>query len=102
MAFAMFFFLSLAFAKRYTKFVAIRAAPLEIAGRGYLPTDLELIRSIGPVCGHLSVLVLCLYINSPDVRPALPDPGGPLAALPGLLLLDLPDLVPRLPRATRR
>jgi 4-hydroxybenzoate polyprenyltransferase len=68
MAFSMFFFLSLAFAKRYTELLANRGSAMEIAGRGYLAADLELIRSTGPACGHLSVLVLCLYINSLDVR----------------------------------
>jgi 4-hydroxybenzoate polyprenyltransferase/phosphoserine phosphatase len=69
LAFSMFFFLSLAFAKRYMELVANRGALWKLAGRDYRPGDLELIRAMGPVCGQLSVLVLCLYISSPDVRP---------------------------------
>ena len=76
MAFALFFFLSLAFAKRYTELVASQKVAGKIAGRGYMPSDLELIRSMGPACGYLSLLVLCLYINSPDVRQLYRWPEG--------------------------
>jgi 4-hydroxybenzoate polyprenyltransferase/phosphoserine phosphatase len=69
LAFSMFFFLSLAFVKRYSELIAKAglspSTPIE--GRGYTPIDLELIQSIGPAMGGLSVLVMCLYINSPDV-----------------------------------
>jgi 4-hydroxybenzoate polyprenyltransferase len=68
MAFSMFFFLSLAFAKRYTELTAAEDSCEKIPGRGYWPMDLELIRSVGPTSGYLCVLVLCLYLNSPDVR----------------------------------
>lgn len=67
MAFSMFLFLSLAFAKRYTELILLKDREGLISGRGYLPNDLELIRSVGPASGCLCVLVLCLYINSPDV-----------------------------------
>jgi 4-hydroxybenzoate polyprenyltransferase/phosphoserine phosphatase len=68
MAFSMFFFLSLAFAKRYTELDATELAEGRISGRGYLAADIELVRSVGPTSGYLAALVLCLYINSPDVR----------------------------------
>ena len=67
-AFSMFFFLSLAFAKRYTEIEALPTADAHVANRGYRAPDLELIRAMGPACGLLSVLVFCLYINSPDIR----------------------------------
>jgi len=67
-AFSMFLFLSLAFAKRYTE-LSVAAGPLDmVPGRGYLAWDIEVIRSLGPTSGYLCVLVLCLYLNSPDVR----------------------------------
>jgi 4-hydroxybenzoate polyprenyltransferase len=68
MAFSMFFFLSLAFAKRYTE-LAKTGEDTQGTGRGrpYSKTDLEIFRSVGPTCGILSVLVLALYINSPAV-----------------------------------
>ncbi len=67
-AFSMFLFLSLAFAKRYTELSASAGSLDMIPGRGYLTSDIELIRSLGPTSGYLCVLVLCLYLNSPDVR----------------------------------
>ena len=70
LAFSMFFFLSLALVKRYTELRAI--TPIESgdfpSGRAYLPVDAELLRSVGPVSGYLSVLVLALYINSEAAR----------------------------------
>lgn len=68
MAFSLFFFLSLAFAKRYTELDSAGAAEGKLPGRGYLPEDIELIRTLGPTSGYISVLVACLYLNSPDVR----------------------------------
>lgn len=67
-AFSMFLFLCLAFAKRYTELTTIDGALDWIPGRGYRSSDIELIRSMGPTSGYLCVLVLCLYLNSPDVR----------------------------------
>ncbi|WP_165252399.1 UbiA family prenyltransferase [Paludisphaera soli] len=68
MAFSMFLFLSLAFAKRYAELTGASESGGKIAGRGYWPSDVDLIRSFGPISGYLCVLVFCLYLNSPDVR----------------------------------
>jgi 4-hydroxybenzoate polyprenyltransferase len=70
LAFSMFLFLSLAFAKRYTELSGL-AVGVEgrIQGRGYWARDLDLIRTLGPTSGSIAVLVLVLYVNqSPDVR----------------------------------
>ena len=67
--FSLFIFTSLAFLKRYVELR--RTAPAEgglIAGRGYSPQDAAIIRSVGPACGLLSVLVLGLYVQSPQVE----------------------------------
>ena len=40
---------------------------MQVRGRGYAVEDMELLRSIGPTSGYLSVLVLGLYINSKEV-----------------------------------
>src|SRR5205814_4717941 len=37
-------------------------------GRNYVLDDLEIIQSVGPTSGYLSVLVFCLYINSDTAR----------------------------------
>jgi hypothetical protein len=67
----MFFFLSLAFVKRYAE---LRLAGGEgevqdyLLARGYLMGDVDLLRSVGATSGYLAVAVLALYINSPEVH----------------------------------
>jgi 4-hydroxybenzoate polyprenyltransferase/phosphoserine phosphatase len=71
LAFSMFFFLSLAFVKRYAE---LRLAEGNgggkgfLAARGYQPGDLDLLRSIGAASGYVAVVVFALYINSPEVH----------------------------------
>jgi len=68
LAFSMFFFLSLAFVKRYADLDRYKAAPSGVMhGRNYGAEDLELFRSLGPTVGYLSVLVLAMYISSDRV-----------------------------------
>jgi 4-hydroxybenzoate polyprenyltransferase/phosphoserine phosphatase len=65
--FSVFLFLSLAFVKRFAELEALRRMQrLRAAGRGYHVEDLPLLQSLGTAAGYLSVLVLALYINSPD------------------------------------
>ena len=64
--FSLFFFVSLALLKRAIELEGITDGK-QIPGRGYLPNDLDIIRSIGPTSGLMSVLVFTLYINSPAV-----------------------------------
>jgi 4-hydroxybenzoate polyprenyltransferase/phosphoserine phosphatase len=85
LAFAVFFFLSLAFAKRYTELDSSRGELGKLAGRGYQVSDLEMIRSIGPTSGYLSVVVLCLYLNSPEMRILYSHPGRLWLLCPVLL-----------------
>jgi 4-hydroxybenzoate polyprenyltransferase len=69
LGFSIFIFLSLAFVKRYSELQMLKENGNAMASRrGYLVGDLELLRSLGPASGYLSVLVLALYINSPEVR----------------------------------
>jgi 4-hydroxybenzoate polyprenyltransferase len=66
--FSVFLFLSLAFVKRFAELEALRRmGRLRAAGRGYHVEDLPLLQSLGTAAGYLSVLVLALYINSPEV-----------------------------------
>ena len=68
LAFSVFFFLCLAFAKRYSELRELRTRKLHQAeGRGYLAEDFELLASLGAGSGFIAVLVLALYINSPEV-----------------------------------
>lgn len=77
LAFSMFFFLSLAFIKRYSE---IRDAgsdeALDGRGRGYRFGDAPLILSLGPASGYMSVLVLALYINSGSVSVLYRQPAA--------------------------
>ncbi len=63
-AFSIFFFLSLAFVKRFAELEGLRlrgAAPAN--GRGYIITDIEQLRSFGSASGYVSVFVLTQYIS---------------------------------------
>jgi 4-hydroxybenzoate polyprenyltransferase/phosphoserine phosphatase len=67
--FSVFLFLSLAFVKRYAELDALRRQQrLQAIGRGYHVEDLTVLQSLGTAAGYLSVLVLALYINSPDIQ----------------------------------
>ncbi|HLH75580.1 MAG TPA: UbiA family prenyltransferase [Candidatus Binataceae bacterium] len=65
MAFSMFFFLSLAFLKRYSEMRA--STTVADNRRGYGPADLEQIRLFGTVAAYVSTLVLALYVSGNDV-----------------------------------
>ena len=68
LAFAGFYFLSLAFVKRHAE---LHRRPNSVGtplpGRGYVPADLEHIAPAGIAGGYVAVLVFALYVNSPEV-----------------------------------
>lgn len=67
--FSIFLFLSLAFVKRYAELEALRRrGQLQAVGRSYEVPDLPILQSLGCASGYLSVLVLALYVNSPEVE----------------------------------
>jgi 4-hydroxybenzoate polyprenyltransferase len=74
LAFSLFFFLGLAFAKRYAELRRIAGADGR-SGRAYRSDDLGLLMMLGTTSAYLSVLVLCLYINSEAVGRQYPEPG---------------------------
>ncbi len=66
--FAIFIFLSLAIVKRYAELLSMRKqGQLTASGRGYQVEDLALLQSLGGSSGYISILVLALYVNSPDI-----------------------------------
>jgi 4-hydroxybenzoate polyprenyltransferase len=68
LAFSMFFFLSLALLKRFTELAALRQSNKRgPAGRGYVASDLELVAMLGIGSGFLAVLVMALYVKSPEL-----------------------------------
>jgi len=69
LAFSMFFFLSLAMAKRYSEL--LHASDLITggnSGRGYRTGDRELLLSLGVGSSFSAVVIFSLYVHSPEVR----------------------------------
>jgi 4-hydroxybenzoate polyprenyltransferase len=67
--FSIFLFLSLALVKRYAELDSmLRQGKLKAAGRGYLVEDLTILDTMGAAAGYMCVIILALYINSPDVE----------------------------------
>ncbi len=86
LAFSMFLFLSLAYLKRYAELEALRRSGGDWAsGRGYTVTDIELVRGLGIPAGYCAVMVLALYINSPEVRVLYQHPAVIWLICPALL-----------------
>jgi 4-hydroxybenzoate polyprenyltransferase len=76
LAFSMFFFLGLAFLKRYSELRRLADSnEQETPGRGYKPNDGEQIRTLGVSSGFMAVLVLALYLNSPAVEKLYTEPN---------------------------
>lgn len=69
LAFSMFIFLSLAVIKRYTElWQSKEGGNGKPAGRGYHADDLPMIGALGVAAGYSAVLVLALYVNSPQAK----------------------------------
>jgi 4-hydroxybenzoate polyprenyltransferase len=86
LAFSLFIFLSLAFAKRYSELAfTAECQGEELPRRAYQVGDLDLVLILGSSSGYLSVLVLCLYINS--------DLVSQLYQIPEMLWLLCPILL---------
>jgi len=68
LAFAIFFFLALAAVKRQAELVdGVATGTVTAHGRGYHVDDLPLVSQMAVSSGYVSVLVLALYLNSPNV-----------------------------------
>jgi len=86
LAFSLFVFLSLAFAKRFVEVSNVAArAETGIPGRGYLAADGAMIATLGAAAGYLSVLVFALYITSREVVVLYRSPAILWFAVPLLL-----------------
>lgn len=65
LAFSLFFFLNLAFLKRYVDVRRVAGAGgAAVGGRDYRVEDLPLLASMGLAAGYLAVVVLALYVQS--------------------------------------
>lgn len=92
-AFFLFLFLSLALLKRYDELAKTPPETDWTPGRDYCRADMPFISQCGVASGLISVLVLALYIHSPEVHPLYKRPEmlwllGPLLAY-GILKLWL-------------
>jgi len=76
LAFSMFFFLSLAMAKRYSEL--LHASDLVTSGnsgRGYCAADRELLLALGTGSSFAAVVILSLYVHSQEVRALYSSPA---------------------------
>jgi 4-hydroxybenzoate polyprenyltransferase len=65
--FSIFFFLSLAFVKRFAELESLRErGGASASGRSYHVSDIEQLRAFGSASGYVSVAVLTLYISNLD------------------------------------
>lgn len=69
LAFSGFVFLSLALAKRYSEMYTLhKLGRVQAQGRGYMTDDMPILQTMGVASGYLAVLVMALYINSPEIH----------------------------------
>jgi 4-hydroxybenzoate polyprenyltransferase/phosphoserine phosphatase len=90
-AFSIFFFLSLAFAKRFAELESLKSrseatATIAVKGRGYRLSDLEQLRSFGTASGYASVVVFALYIGNEVAKNLYPHYRRLWLLVPVLLL----------------
>jgi len=85
--FSIFFFLSLAFVKRFSELQAMREREATMMhGRGYGPGDLEQLRAFGTGVGCAAAVVLTLYINDPAAAALYRHPERLWLVVPVVLL----------------
>lgn len=85
--FSVFFFLSLAFVKRFSELEGLRASGKMVpSGRGYFVTDLEQLRALGTGAAYAAVVVMTLYINNPESKLLYSHPIRLWLVVPVLLL----------------
>lgn len=85
--FSIFFFLSLAFIKRFSEMENLRMrGGMSSSGRGYRVGDLEQIRAFGSSSAFAAVIVFTLYINNPMVSELYRHPDRLWLLTPILIL----------------
>ncbi len=83
--FSLFFFLGLAFQKRFAELRQWTDPDQPLNRRGYVKADIERVGQLGIAASYLAVLVLALYIQSPDVTSHYAQPRMLWWVLPCLL-----------------
>ncbi|PYP92088.1 MAG: UbiA family prenyltransferase [Candidatus Angelobacter sp. Gp1-AA117] len=83
LSFSLFFFLSLAMAKRYSELVhASELVERGQSGRGYIGKDRDVLMNLGIASGFSAVVIFSLYVHSPDLAPLYPNPRPLLLIAP--------------------
>jgi 4-hydroxybenzoate polyprenyltransferase/phosphoserine phosphatase len=87
LAFSMFLFFCLAVVKRLSEVTRhVKDGRTDkISGRGYLPEDIDMLRGMAAASGYMAVLVLALYVNSPELLPLYRHPDALWVLCPILL-----------------
>jgi 4-hydroxybenzoate polyprenyltransferase len=68
LGFSIFVFLSLASAKRVSELRRLDPQRSVVPGRAYTAVDEPMLCTLGAAAGYIGVMLLALYINSPDVQ----------------------------------
>jgi 4-hydroxybenzoate polyprenyltransferase len=85
--FSVFFFLSLAFVKRFSELESLRErGAIATTGRGYLVSDLEQLRALGTGAAYAAVVVMTLYISNSETNQLYAHPIRLWLVIPVLLL----------------
>jgi len=84
LGFSLFFFVSLAFAKRYVELAALEGGE-KIKNRAYYKVDVAMVGAMGPASGYLAALVFSLYVEMGAHRGAYHEPRVLWLAVPVLL-----------------
>jgi 4-hydroxybenzoate polyprenyltransferase/phosphoserine phosphatase len=85
--FSVFFFLSLAFVKRFSELEGLRESGGSVSnGRGYMVSDLEQLRALGTGAAYAAVVVMTLYINNAATNELYQHPVRLWLVVPVLLL----------------
>lgn len=81
LAFSLFLFTSIAFLKRYSELKQLASA----SGRGYRAEDIQVVSTVGISSGIVAVLVVALYIHSPEMAQYYSRPMALWFLLPVML-----------------
>ena len=77
LAFSIFFFFSLAAVKRQAELIDMKKRnQLNAKGRGYRVNDLAIVSMSASGAGYISVLILVLYVSSPEVMKLYSKPSA--------------------------
>ena len=73
LTFSLFLFLSLALVKRFSEIFFMQEGS-KVLGRGYSKSDGGFINTLGISSGMIAVLILALFVNSPDIAAKYSNP----------------------------